>query len=63
MEIPFYQVDVFTNRMFGGNPLAVFVKGEIFKQEELQKVALEMNLSDSLLIFVSIKGIICKLYY
>ena len=51
MKTPFYQVDVFTNHMFGGNPLAVFVKGEIFKQEELQKVALEMNLSETTFVY------------
>ena len=51
MEIPFYQVDVFTNYIFGGNPLAVFANGEKLKPDELQKVALEMNLSETTFVY------------
>ena len=51
MNIPFYQVDVFSNKLFGGNPLAVFLNGEIFKEEQLQQVAKEMNLSETTFIF------------
>ncbi|SVE19930.1 uncharacterized protein METZ01_LOCUS472784, partial [marine metagenome] len=47
MDIPFYQVDVFSNKLFGGNPLAVFFKGENFKEDQLQQVAREMNLSET----------------
>lgn len=53
MEIPFYQVDVFTDHIFGGNPLAVFTKGRDFKEEQLQKVAREMNLSETTFVFPS----------
>jgi len=55
MEIPFYQVDVFTNHIFGGNPLAVFTKGQDLKEEYLQKVAREMNLSETTFVFPSTK--------
>ena len=47
METPFYQVDVFSDILFGGNPLAVFLKGQDFKEDQLQKVAREMNLSEA----------------
>ena len=55
METPFYQVDVFTNHIFGGNPLAVFTKGQDLKEEYLQKVAREMNLSETTFVFPSTK--------
>ncbi|MEK9628425.1 MAG: PhzF family phenazine biosynthesis protein [Nitrospinota bacterium] len=51
METPFYQVDVFSSELFGGNPLAVFLRGEDFKEEQLQKAALEMNLSETTFIY------------
>ena len=47
METLFYQVDVFSDKLFGGNPLAVFLKGENFKENQLQQVAKEMNLSET----------------
>mgnify|MGYP006143830287 CR=1 FL=1 len=53
METPFYQVDVFTNYIFGGNPLAVFTSGEYFEEDELQKVAREMNLSETTFVYPS----------
>ena len=51
METPFYQVDVFTGHIFGGNPLAVFTEGQCFKEEDLQKVAREMNLSETTFVY------------
>ena len=51
METTFYQVDVFSNELFGGNPLAVFLKGENFTEDQLQKVAREMNLSETTFVF------------
>ncbi len=53
MEIPFYQVDVFTDHIFGGNPLAVFTHGQNFKKEDLQRVAREMNLSETTFVYPS----------
>jgi trans-2,3-dihydro-3-hydroxyanthranilate isomerase len=43
----FMQVDVFTDRAFGGNPLAVFPEGEGLTDEEMQCLAREMNLSET----------------
>ena len=51
MDTTFYQVDVFSNELFGGNPLAVFLKGENFTEDQLQKVAREMNLSETTFVF------------
>ena len=53
MGTPFYQVDVFTDHIFGGNPLAVFTQGQDFKEEDLQKVAREMNLSETTFVYPS----------
>ena len=43
----FIQVDVFTDRPFGGNPLAVFPEAEGLTAEEMQRLAREMNLSET----------------
>ena len=51
MDTPFYQVDVFSNKLFGGNPLAVFLEGKNFKEDQLQQVAREMNLSETTFVF------------
>ena len=51
METPFYQVDVFTDHMFGGNPLAVFTNAQDLKEKDLQKVAREMNLSETTFVY------------
>ena len=46
-EYRFIQVDVFTDRPFGGNPLAVFPEAEGLTTEEMQRLAREMNLSET----------------
>jgi trans-2,3-dihydro-3-hydroxyanthranilate isomerase len=46
-EYAFKQVDVFTDRIFGGNPLAVFTDGAGLTTDEMQAIALEMNLSET----------------
>jgi trans-2,3-dihydro-3-hydroxyanthranilate isomerase len=43
----FIQVDVFTDQPFGGNPLAVFPEAEGLTTEEMQRLAREMNLSET----------------
>src|SRR5438552_3806806 len=48
--MPTYQyhlVDVFTDRAFGGNPLAVFPDGASVPGEQMQSLAKELNLSES----------------
>ncbi len=47
----FFQVDVFTDRMFGGNPLAVFPEpGNFWKADHLN-IAREMNLSETTFVY------------
>jgi trans-2,3-dihydro-3-hydroxyanthranilate isomerase len=47
MKLPLYHVDVFTSTRFGGNPLAVFLDADGVDGETMQKIAREMNLSES----------------
>ena len=49
----FIQVDVFTQRPFGGNPLAVFHQAEGLSAEEMQQLAKEMNLSETTFVLPS----------
>ena len=53
MQTPFYQVDVFSDKLFGGNPLAVFLRGEDFKEAQFQQMAREMNLSETTFVLPS----------
>jgi trans-2,3-dihydro-3-hydroxyanthranilate isomerase len=46
-ELRFVQVDVFTERVFGGNPLAVVFGAEGLEATEMQAVAREMNCSET----------------
>jgi trans-2,3-dihydro-3-hydroxyanthranilate isomerase len=50
-RFPFVQVDVFTDRVFGGNPLAVFLEPDGLSDAEMQSIALEMNLSETTFVF------------
>ena len=50
MKLPFYTLDVFTDRTFGGNPLAVFPNATHLPSELMQRIALEMNLSETVFI-------------
>jgi trans-2,3-dihydro-3-hydroxyanthranilate isomerase len=43
----YHRVDVFTDRAFGGNPLAVFPQGEGIDKATMQRIAREMNLSET----------------
>ncbi len=46
-EIKFIQADVFTDTAFGGNPVAVIPDAAGITTEEMQKIAREMNLSET----------------
>lgn len=46
-EYRFWQVDVFTDRAFGGNPLAVFPDADGLDTAQMQAIAREMNLSET----------------
>lgn len=46
-EIPLYQVDAFTNEVFGGNPAAICPLESWLDDETLQAIAVENNLSET----------------
>ena len=46
----YYLLDVFTDERFGGNPLAVFPDGEGLTSEQMQTIAAELNLSETVFI-------------
>ena len=47
MRLPIFQVDAFTNRVFGGNPAAVVIMNDWLPDEVLQSIARENNLSET----------------
>jgi trans-2,3-dihydro-3-hydroxyanthranilate isomerase len=49
----FFQLDVFTDKAFSGNPLAVFPEGEGLDDALMQHIAREMNLSETVFVFPS----------
>jgi trans-2,3-dihydro-3-hydroxyanthranilate isomerase len=46
-EASYVVVDVFTDRAFGGNPLAVFIDPPDLTTDQMQAIAREMNLSET----------------
>ncbi|BCA53710.1 putative isomerase [Nitrospira sp. KM1] len=50
-SLKFYQADVFTTQPFGGNPVAVFPESGGLTDDELQQIAREMNLSETVFVF------------
>jgi trans-2,3-dihydro-3-hydroxyanthranilate isomerase len=49
--LKFYQADVFTDVPFGGNPVAVVPDAAGLSDQELQQIAREMNLSETVFVF------------
>jgi trans-2,3-dihydro-3-hydroxyanthranilate isomerase len=47
MDLPFHTLDVFTDATFGGNPLGVFPDATHLPTELMQRIALEMSLSET----------------
>ena len=47
MNIPFYQVDAFTDKVFGGNPAAVCLLDQWPDDDVMQDIAAENNLSET----------------
>ncbi len=52
----FYQLDVFTDRPLSGNPLAVFPDAKDIDDKTMQKLAREMNLSETVFVTASQKA-------
>ena len=46
MKYKLYQVDTFTEKLFGGNPAAVCPLNEWLDDNLLQKIAMENNLKE-----------------
>jgi len=49
--LKFYQADVFSSLPFGGNPVAVFPDAQGLSDDQLQQIAREMNLSETVFVF------------
>ena len=49
-QLKFYQADVFTSLPFGGNPVAVFPEAQGLDYDQLQQIAREMNLSETVFV-------------
>ncbi len=47
MKIPIYQIDAFTEKVFGGNPAAVIPLDQWIETDTLQAIALENNLPET----------------
>jgi trans-2,3-dihydro-3-hydroxyanthranilate isomerase len=50
MKYPFYTLDVFTSHAFTGNPLAVVLEGQGLSDEQMQRIAAEFNLSETVFV-------------
>lgn len=50
MKLAFHTLDVFTTRRFGGNPLAVVLEADRLSTEQMQTVAREFNLSETIFV-------------
>lgn len=51
MRYRFYTVDVFTDRVFGGNPLAVLPDAQGLEPEQMLRITREFNLSETVFVF------------
>jgi trans-2,3-dihydro-3-hydroxyanthranilate isomerase len=51
MEVKFVTVDVFTDRQFGGNPLAVVADATGLSAQQMQSIAAEFNLAETTFVF------------
>lgn len=47
MKVPIFQVDAFTDHIFGGNPAAVCPLKDWIDDETMQRLAQENNLSET----------------
>lgn len=50
MQLSFHTLDVFTNRRFGGNPLAVVLDADALSTEQMQAITREFNLSETIFV-------------
>src|SRR5260221_13855879 len=50
MQHRFHTLDVFTTNRFEGNPLAVFTDGDGLSDDQMQAIAREMNLAETVFV-------------
>ena len=50
MQLQFHTLDVFTETRFGGNPLAVVLDAGALTPEQMQTIARELNLSETVFV-------------
>ena len=55
-NLPLYQVDAFTDSLFGGNPAAVVPVPEFPSEQLMQRIATENNLSETAFVVIRGKG-------
>lgn len=55
MKLTLYQIDVFTDKIFGGNPAAVVPLKKWLPDDMMQRLAMENNLSETVFFFPSEK--------
>jgi trans-2,3-dihydro-3-hydroxyanthranilate isomerase len=51
MPLAYHLLDVFTDRVFGGNPLAVFPEAPPLDDATMQRIAAELNLSETVFVY------------
>ncbi|AGY57276.1 PhzF family phenazine biosynthesis protein [Gloeobacter kilaueensis] len=56
MPYRYYTADVFTDQIFGGNPLAVFPDARAIDPEQMQHIAREFNLSETVFVLPPEQG-------
>ena len=56
MQYRYHTLDVFTDRLFGGNPLAVFPRAEGLPTRVMAALARELNLSETVFVFPPSSG-------
>ncbi len=61
MRLAFHTLDVFTDRPFTGNPLAVFPQAPPLTNEQMQAIARELNLSETVFVRPPEAGGLAKL--
>ena len=54
-DLHFYTLDVFTDTLFGGNPLAVVFGAESLGTDRLQAIAAEFNLSETVFVLPPVR--------
>ena len=50
MNLKFYTLDVFSDKVFGGNPLAIFPEADLLSVDVMQSIASEINYSETVFI-------------